>query len=96
MHCTRANWQSIERDERAGQRGLADARVVLDEDVALGEQRDDDVLEHLVADLDRAADVLLDALGDRGRPSGPPRPRRCPDGLRLDWLHQLLHLYVRR
>ena len=27
--------------ERAGQRGLADARVVLDEDVALGEQRDD-------------------------------------------------------
>ena len=74
MHWMRANCESIERDERAGERGLADARIVLDEDVALGEQRDDDVLEHLVADLDRAADVLLDALGDRGGLLRPPRP----------------------
>ena len=29
--------------QRARERGLADARVVLDEDVALGEQGDDDV-----------------------------------------------------
>ena len=70
--------------ERAGQRGLADARVVLDEDVALGQHRDDDVLEHLVADLDGALDVLLDAPRDGGglldlrgrqgaRGSGAPR-----------------------
>ena len=70
--------------ERARQRGLADARVVLDEDVALGEQRDDHVLEDLVADLDGAADVVRDAArdGDRGvdlgrcaRPSGAASSR---------------------
>ena len=46
--------------QRAGQRRLADARVVLDEDVALGEQRHDHVVEDLVADLDGPPDVLLD------------------------------------
>ena len=35
--------------ERAGERGLADARVVLDQDVALGEQRD----QHLAQDRAR-------------------------------------------
>ena len=52
---------AVERaGERAGQRRLADAGVVLDEDVPLREQGHHDVLEHLVADLDGAADVLLD------------------------------------
>ena len=46
--------------ERAGQRGLADAGIVLDEDVALGQQRHDHVLEHVVAHLHGAADVVLD------------------------------------
>ena len=32
--------------ERPSQRGLADARVVLDQDVALGEQRDEHVADH--------------------------------------------------
>ena len=85
----RANCESIELRQRARERGLADARIVLDEDVALGEHRDDDVLEHLVAHLDRAADVLLHALGDRGRLLdllGPDGVGTTP----LDWLHQLL------
>ena len=43
MHCTRANSASIERGERPRQRGLAHARVVLDQHVALGEQGDHDV-----------------------------------------------------
>ena len=53
--------------ERARQRGLADAGVVLDEDVPLGEQRDDHLLEHVVVDLDRAPDVVGDPAGDRHR-----------------------------
>src|SRR3954447_2907446 len=75
--------------QRACERGLADARIVLDEDVPFGEHRDDDVLEHVVAHLDRAADVLLHALGHLGRPLG----LLGPDGVGttpLDWLHQLL------
>src|SRR4051812_15243782 len=75
--------------QRARERGLADARIVLDEDVTLGEHRDNDVLEHLVAHLDGAADVLLHALGDRGRLLdllGPDGVGTTP----LDWLHQLL------
>jgi hypothetical protein len=40
--------------ERAGQGRLADARVVLDEDVALGEERDDEVVHDVRAHLDRA------------------------------------------
>ena len=43
--------------ERAGQGGLADARVVLDQDVPLGEQRDEHVADHLLGRLDRARDV---------------------------------------
>ena len=85
----RANCESIDLRQRAGERGLADARIVLDEDVTLGEHRDDDVLEHLVAHLDRAADVVLHALGDRGRLLdllGSDGVGTTP----LDWLHQLL------
>ena len=59
--------------ERARERGLADARIVLDEDVALGEEGDDDVAQHVVADLDGAADVVLD----------PPREADCGVDLRL-------------
>ena len=44
--------------ERAGERGLAHAGVVLDQHVALGEQGDEDVAHDVVADLDRALDVL--------------------------------------
>src|SRR5919112_5982646 len=51
--------------ERAGERGLADARVVLHEHVALRQQRHDRVAELLVADLHRAADVLRDPLRHR-------------------------------
>ena len=87
VHCTRANCAVDRARQRARERGLADARVVLDEDVALGEQRDDDVLEHLVADLDRAADVVRDALrdGDRGLDLGGRR-RALGFGF-LDGLH---------
>ena len=59
--------------QRARERGLADAGVVLDEDVALGEQRDGDVLEHVGANLDRPLDVSRDAVARR-----PPRCRSPP------------------
>jgi hypothetical protein len=79
--------------ERAGERRLAHAGVVLDEDVPLGEQRDGDVLEHLILDLDGAADVLRDAPGDRdGRVDlGLREPLR--DGL-LQGFHSASNLYV--
>ena len=80
MHWMRANWRVDRARERAGERGLADARIVLDEDVALGQHRDDDVLEHLVADLDGALDVLLDAPRDGGGLLGPPRAPSVPEG----------------
>ena len=47
--------------ERAGQRRLADPRVVLDQDVALGQQRDEHVAEHLLGGLDRPRDVVAQA-----------------------------------
>ena len=50
--------------ERARQGGLADARVVLDEDVPLAQHRHGQVLEDFVADLDRLADVVRDAAGN--------------------------------
>ena len=67
--------------ERARERGLADARVVLDEHVALGQQRDEDVVEHLVADLHGAADVVADPPRDRRR--GLDLLRRRPVRQRL-------------
>ena len=79
--------------ERARQRGLADARIVLDEDVPLGEQRDGDVLEHLGSHLDGAADVLGDAASDR---YGAVDLRLCEplrDGL-LQGFHSASNLYV--
>ena len=68
--------------QRAGQRGLADAGEVLDEDVALGDQRDDDVVQHVVAHLDRPADVLPKRAGDRGRrvDLGPATVPSCSAG----------------
>src|SRR5215208_895118 len=52
---------AVERARQSARESrLADARIVLDEDVALGQQGDHDVLEHVVAHLDRTADVVLD------------------------------------
>src|SRR5213079_2953579 len=47
--------------QRPGERRLAHAGQVLDEHVALGDQRDEDVGEDLVLDLDGAPHVLGDA-----------------------------------
>ena len=69
MHCTRANWQSTDLRERAGERGLTDAGVILDQYMTLGQQGDDHVVEHLIADLDGALDVRRDA-------ASPPLLRR--------------------
>ncbi len=59
--------------ERAGQRssesGLADPWVVLDQDVPLGEERNDQVAHHIVGDLDRPADVFR---------QGRAKPRDTP------------------
>ena len=67
MHWTRAYSASSDRAS-ARRGGLADAGVVLDQHVALSEQGDEDVAHDVVADLDRALDVL---------PTGPrPPPRR--------------------
>ena len=65
--------------ERPCQRRLADTRIVLDEDVAFGEHRDHHALEHLVAHLDRAADVVGDAARDgrRGLDLGGGQALRC-------------------
>jgi uncharacterized protein len=45
--------------KRAGKRRLADARIVLDQDVALGEQGHHQIANDLVANLDRPLDVRL-------------------------------------
>ena len=55
--------------ERPRQSGLADAGIVLDEDVTLGHQGDDQVVEDRVAHLDRPPDVLV-------RAGAPPKRRR--------------------
>jgi hypothetical protein len=44
--------------ERARQSGLPHARVVLDQDVALGEQRHEHVADHALRRLDRLGDVV--------------------------------------
>ena len=61
------NWMrrtlhAIERADRLGQQGLADAGDVLDEDVALGQQRDEREADHLGLALDDRRDVDRDAL----------------------------------
>ena len=62
VNCTRLTEQSIERRQRLGQRRLPDARHVLDEQVALGEQRD----QRDAHDLGLADDHPLDVGGDPG------------------------------
>ena len=68
MHWTRANWQASVRERARASAVLPTPGIVLDEDVALGEERHDDVAQHVVAHLHGAADVLLDRTreGDRG------------------------------
>src|SRR5690606_38920816 len=51
--------------ERAREGRLADPGEVLDEHVPLGDERDQRLVQELVADLDPALDVGGDALGDR-------------------------------
>ena len=66
MHCTRANWQSIERASARASAVLPTPGVVLDQHVPLGEQRDDHVLERLPAHLHRARDVVREPPRERG------------------------------
>ena len=54
------------RGERLGQRGLADAGHVLDEQVALGEQAEEGQQDDVVLALDDPADVVGDGADDRG------------------------------
>ena len=83
----------IERPgERAGERRLAHAREVLDEDVPLGEERDDEVGDDLPAHLDARLDVPGDPPAELDSRidllSGDPRL------LRLRALHSTLHSYA--
>ena len=70
MHWTRANsgvrWSW---GRGSGKRGLADAGVVLDQHVAVGDQRHEDVAKHLLGHLHRAADAL-----GQGRAQGGDGP----------------------
>ena len=86
MHWMRANCESIERESARASAVLPTPGVVLDEDVALGQERHDHVLEHLVADLDRALDVLRDAARDRAGLLDV-RGRNGARRFRFDWLH---------
>jgi hypothetical protein len=52
--------------QRTGQGGLADPRVVLDQDMALGEQRDDQLRQARGRDLNRPRDIRLQSAGRRG------------------------------
>ena len=52
--------------ERARQRGLPHARIVLDQRMSLGHQGDEEMIERLAAHLNGAADVLPDPPDDRG------------------------------
>ena len=78
--------------ERASQRRLADAGEVLDEDVPLGEQRDDEVGDDLALHLDAGLDVPGDPAAELDSRvdllSGDPRL------LRLRALHSTLHSYA--
>ena len=80
--------------ERAGERRLAHAREVLDEDVPLGEERDDEVGDDLPAHLDAGLDVPGDPPAELDSRvdllSGDPRL------LRLRALHSTLHRLMGR
>jgi len=65
VHWTRANSRSSERASARASVGLPDARQVLDERVAAREDRDDEVLGDLLADLGGLRDVRRDALRQR-------------------------------
>ena len=83
--------------QRAGERGLADARVVLHQDVTLGEERDDHVLEHVIRDLHRPPDVVGDPAGDRDcgiHLLGSDGPLSLWRG--LEGFHSARHLHVGR
>ena len=66
--------------------------TLLDEDVALGEERSHDVAQHVVADLDGAADVVLDP--PREADGGFDLLLRDGSGQRLDRLHFGVRLSV--
>jgi hypothetical protein len=73
------------------ERRLADAGIVLDQDVALRQERHHDVVEHLLADLDRTRDVVSDAPTDRRRRLHLVAGDRAG---RFDGLHLSLHPHV--
>ena len=52
--------------QRASEGGLADARVVLDQHVALGEERHEHVADDLLGRLDRARDVVAQPGAELG------------------------------
>ena len=52
--------------ERPRERRLADARVVLDQHVPLGQQRDQHVAQHPLGSLDRARDVVAQPRAELG------------------------------
>ena len=79
--------------ERARQSGLADAGIVLDEDVALGEHRHRELLEHLVAHLDGAPYVLRDPARDGYRSVDLSLREPLGGGL-LQGFHSASNLYV--
>ena len=62
MNCTRPNAAVDRRGQRLGQAGLADAGHVLDEQVALGDEAEQDELD----DLGLALDDVLDVGDDVG------------------------------
>jgi hypothetical protein len=72
--------------ERAGERRLADAGQVLDEDVALGEERDS-ACSSTSSRPRRRADVPGDAPATAATPATSPRPTRRRGGCRCSAGH---------
>ena len=83
VNCTRLTEQSIETGQRLGQRGLAHARHVLHQEVALGEQRDEREAHDVRLAHEHVLDVGGDPVGQLGhlgqrhsrRPHRRPGPR---------------------
>ena len=63
MNCTRAKPAGDGAGEGLGEQRLADAREVLDDEVAAGQQGHDAGSDHLVLAEDHRGDVGFDALG---------------------------------
>ncbi len=87
VHCTRPTLRVDALAERARHHRLADAGHVLEQDVALGDHRDqreahdvglalDDVLDV----VDQALELLLEALGVERRPGGSAQADGSPVG----------------